>query len=220
MLGNCPGGSFATNNCLTCLLNCWIAELLIMNLKKRVTAFFTSLICCGLKSKWKMIAENLSYTFDHVVDTISFFYVPFVQMAGYVTWNGELSEEELFNATSFYYNEFGEFTKKLDCGGLNVLTDNICRWVFFSYIIFNSVKNFTCRKLSQILKLIRSDGWPPWLMFSTLKVLIFASTNFRENLFSINSTNFNIPYTKLIIGGFIFFYVEIVSLKIAYEYMR
>ena len=81
-----------------------------------------------------------------------------VHMAGYVTRkDDELSEEELFNATTFYYNEYGDFTRKLDRGGLNVPTDNICQWVFFSYILFNSVKNLTCRKsLSHILMLISS----------------------------------------------------------------
>ena len=81
-----------------------------------------------------------------------------VHMAGYVTRKDDkLSEEELFNATTFYYNEYGDFTRKLDRGGLNVPTDNICQWVFFSYILFNSVKNLTCRKsLSHILMLISS----------------------------------------------------------------
>ena len=50
-----------------------------------------------------------------------------VHMAGYVSRkDDELTEEELLNATTFYYDEFGEYTKKLDRGGLNVPTDNIC----------------------------------------------------------------------------------------------
>ena len=79
-----------------------------------------------------------------------------VHIAGYVTRrDGELSEEELLNVTMFYFKEFGDYTKKLDRGGLNVPTDNICQWTFFCYMIFNSVKNQVCRKsLSKIFMLI------------------------------------------------------------------
>ena len=62
-------------------------------------------------------------------------------MAGYVSRkDDELTEEELLNATSFYYDEFGEYTKKLDRGGLNVPTDNIFQWVFLFSVTSCSIR--------------------------------------------------------------------------------
>ena len=79
-----------------------------------------------------------------------------VHMAGYVSRKDkELSEDEMLDVTTFYFQKYGEYTKKLDRGGLNIPSDKICQWTFFSYILFNAVKDHVCRKsLSNLFMLI------------------------------------------------------------------
>ena len=67
-------------------------------------------------------------------------------IAGYVTRDDEMDDETLFNATTFYYQKYGEYTSQLDRGGLNVPVDNAVQWVFFCNILFNNVKDRICRK--------------------------------------------------------------------------
>lgn len=79
-----------------------------------------------------------------------------VHMAGYVSRKDqELSEDEMLDVTTFYFQKYGDYTQKLDRGGLNIPSDKICQWAFFSYILFNSVKDNVCRKsLSNLFMLI------------------------------------------------------------------
>ena len=67
-------------------------------------------------------------------------------IAGYVTRHDDQDEMELLNVTTFYYQKYGNYTKDLDRGGLKVPTDSSCQWTFFSYILFNAVKDKVCRK--------------------------------------------------------------------------
>lgn len=70
-----------------------------------------------------------------------------VYIAGYVTRKDkELTEEQLLEQTTFYHQKFGSITDSLDRGGLNIPSDCACQWAFFSFIIFNVVKDKVCRK--------------------------------------------------------------------------
>ena len=75
-----------------------------------------------------------------------------VHIAGYVTRKDlDMSDEDLFDITTFYYDKFGGFTDELDRGHLNVPTDAAVQWSFFAYILFQCVKDFICRSsLSKI----------------------------------------------------------------------
>lgn len=76
-------------------------------------------------------------------------------IAGYVTRHDVLTDEELFNCTSFYFQKYGTYTKTLDRGGMNVPTDKACQWTFFCFAMFNSVKNLVCRKsLANIMMMV------------------------------------------------------------------
>ena len=67
-------------------------------------------------------------------------------IAGYVTRNGTgISEEELFVVTTFYYGLFGGDTEQIDRGQLNVPIGCAVQWSFFSFIIFQCVKDSVCR---------------------------------------------------------------------------
>ena len=67
-------------------------------------------------------------------------------IAGYITRHDDISEEELFGATTFYHQKYGKYTDTLDRGGLNIPIDSTVQWVFFSHIMFNCVKDSVCRK--------------------------------------------------------------------------
>ena len=70
-----------------------------------------------------------------------------VHMAGYVTRNDEEeTEENLLEMTTFYFQRYGDYTKELDRGFLNIPSDCACQWTFYCYILFNSVKDRVCRK--------------------------------------------------------------------------
>ena len=70
-----------------------------------------------------------------------------VHIAGYVTRNdAQLSEKDLLDHTTFYYQKFGRFTQFLDRGGLKIPTDRSCQWVFFCFVLFHAVKRNVCRK--------------------------------------------------------------------------
>ena len=58
-------------------------------------------------------------------------------IAGYITRHDDISEEELFGATTFYHQKYGKYTDTLDRGGLNIPIDSTVQWVFFSHIMFN-----------------------------------------------------------------------------------
>ena len=52
----------------------------------------------------------------------------------------------ILELTTFYHQRFGSITDSLDRGGLNIPSDCACQWTFFSYIMFNVVKDKVCRK--------------------------------------------------------------------------
>ena len=54
-----------------------------------------------------------------------------VYIAGYLTRNdAELSEDQMLERTTFYYQKYGKFTNALDRGGLNIPSDYCCQWTF------------------------------------------------------------------------------------------
>ena len=70
-----------------------------------------------------------------------------VYIAGYVTRKDESNANDTFN----YVEQFGRYTLGLNRGDLNILSDNICEWVCFCYIIFYSiVKDVCCNSLCGI----------------------------------------------------------------------
>ena len=79
-----------------------------------------------------------------------------VHIAGYVTRKDEeKSEENLLGMTTFYFQEYGDYTKSLDRGGLNYPDDSACQWTFFCFPLFNTVKDKVCRKsLSSLFMLV------------------------------------------------------------------
>ena len=88
--------------------------------------------------------DHLSYHEDKIsVDNK----MSLVHIAGYVTRKDiELTEEQMLETTTFYYQKYGKYTDTLDRGWLNVPTDNACQWTFFAYLMFNAVKDHVCRK--------------------------------------------------------------------------
>ena len=82
-----------------------------------------------------------------------------VHITGYVTHNDpDISEEELFDVTTFYYEKSGGYTEQLDRGQLNIPTDCAVQWSFFSFIIFRCVKDSVCRSsLSKIFSRINLE---------------------------------------------------------------
>ena len=75
-----------------------------------------------------------------------------VRTAGYVTRKDIMSEDELFETTSFYASKFGQYTDMLDRGNLKVPSNRANQWTFFSYVMFVIVKDKVCQKsLSDLL---------------------------------------------------------------------
>ena len=68
-----------------------------------------------------------------------------IYMAGYVSRKYEMSEQELFDATMFYYAQKCGNLHELDRGGLKIPTDTLCQWAMFSYIMFNHIRHLVCR---------------------------------------------------------------------------
>ena len=61
--------------------------------------------------------------------------------------NGDDADDSHFN-----YNKYGFFPDNLNRGGPG---DTVCEWVVYSYVMFNEVVNYCCRKsLCRILAII------------------------------------------------------------------
>ena len=74
-----------------------------------------------------------------------------VYIAGYITRKDpELTENQLLEQSTFYYQKYGKFIASLDRGGLNIPSDGCCQWTIFSFyfangryfpfILFNTIK--------------------------------------------------------------------------------
>ena len=106
-----------------------------------------------------LLDERAGETFDSLEileDYISFgTKMSLCHMAGYITRHDEMTDSDLFESTTFYFQKYGEYTDFLDRGGLNIPIDSTVQWVFFSHIMFNAVKDKVCRKsLINVLVLI------------------------------------------------------------------
>ena len=57
--------------------------------------------------------------------------------------------------TKLLYEKYGTYMRNMDRGGLKVPNDRCCQWIFFCYIMFETLKDSTCRKsLSKIFHLV------------------------------------------------------------------
>ena len=102
----------------------------------------------GLDEAGCSVADNLPELKDNLSDEVR---MSLVYISGYVSKSSGLEDED----TSFYFQMHGSYLKNLDRGGLKAPSDNCCQWTIFCYIIFNFVKDVTCRKsLSNIFHLV------------------------------------------------------------------
>ena len=109
---------------------------------------------CGylLDDKTAQVFDELAALEENIVKKTK---ISLCHIAGYVTRNDILTDDELFNTTTFYFKKYGTYTKSLDRGGLKVPSDKACQWTFFSFMMFNSVKKLVCRKsLANIMMMI------------------------------------------------------------------
>ena len=59
--------------------------------------------------------------------------------------DSEYSEDELLEVTMFYATKYGSYTSDLDRGHLKVPEDRAVQWTFFSYLMFEGIKDDVCR---------------------------------------------------------------------------
>jgi len=64
-----------------------------------------------------------------------------VYIAGYVVRNDAPNDNDTF----YLYEEFGDYIRGMNCGGLCIPRDNICQWVFYSYALFHHLYSNTCK---------------------------------------------------------------------------
>ena len=75
-----------------------------------------------------------------------------VYIVGYITRNDNQPSE---CETYVYYEKYGKYTNLTDRGKLKVPSDHTCRWLFFCFILFHTIKEKFCYKsLSNVFKLI------------------------------------------------------------------
>ena len=73
-----------------------------------------------------------------------------VYIAGYITRNGNQPSE---CETHFYYEKYEKYSNLTDHG--KIPSDHTCQWLFFWFILFNTIKEKVCYKsLSNIFMLI------------------------------------------------------------------
>ena len=82
-----------------------------------------------------------------------------VHVAGYVTRNDDVTDDDLFEGDMKYYRKYGAFTQSIDRGGLNVPSDTACQWTFYLFIMFNAVKYRVCRTSLSKLFMMISDSY-------------------------------------------------------------
>ena len=64
-----------------------------------------------------------------------------VYIAGYLSANTSSDED-----TKYYYERYEAHLGSLSRGGLKIPTDKCCQFTAFAYIMFETVKDVTCRK--------------------------------------------------------------------------
>ena len=78
-----------------------------------------------------------------------------VYIAGYIVGKLKAENDDDADNSHFNYNKYGFFTDNLNRDGLHLPGDTVCEWVVYSYIMFNEVVNYCCRKsLCRILSII------------------------------------------------------------------
>ena len=66
-------------------------------------------------------------------------------ITGYVRRKNCLTKENISNNTSFYFQEYGNFLKEINCDSFKL--DNTIEDMLFCFIIFSVIKLRTCRNL-------------------------------------------------------------------------
>ena len=64
-----------------------------------------------------------------------------VYIAGFLSMGADRNEQD----TRVYYESYGSYFKTMNRGGLTNPSDKCCQWTIFCYIVFFTVKYFTCR---------------------------------------------------------------------------
>ena len=77
-----------------------------------------------------------------------------VYIAGYVT-RKDVDGDSAFDTS--YYEEFGEYTRSLDRGGLKIPSDRSCQWTILCYVLFNVVKASVCQRSFMRIAMMLSD---------------------------------------------------------------
>ena len=80
-----------------------------------------------------------------------------VHVAGYVTRNDDVTDDDLFEVDMKYYRKYGAFTQSIYHGGLNLPSDTGCQWTFYSFIMSNAAKYRVCRTSLSKLCMMISD---------------------------------------------------------------
>ena len=109
-------------------------------------------IVCLSTLRWHYYIIYIYYIILYYIILYIIYYILYY-IAGYVTRkDDELSEDEMLNVTTFYARKYGPYTDRLDRGQLNIPNDRACQWTFFSFILFNTLKDKVRRtSLSSIL---------------------------------------------------------------------
>ena len=82
-----------------------------------------------------------------------------VQVACYVTLNDDVADDDLFEVDMKYSREYEAFTQSIDLGGLDVPSDTACQLTFYSFVMFNAVKDRVClTSLSKLFTMISDSN--------------------------------------------------------------
>ena len=63
------------------------------------------------------------------------------------------------NDTQFYFDKYGAYFKQLNTSSLTFsvsVSDSVCQWVIYSYILLQEINSSTCRKLLCITLIMTS----------------------------------------------------------------
>ena len=94
------------------------------------------------------VLENLPDLEVHISEQV---HMSLVYISGYVC----RTESEEDGDSTLYYEKYGTYMRNMDRGGLKVPNDRCCQWTVFCYIMFETLKDSTCRKsLSKIFLLV------------------------------------------------------------------
>ena len=85
------------------------------------------------------VQENLPDLEVHISEQV---HMSLVYISGYVC----RTESEEDGDSKLFYEKYGTYMRNMDRGGLKVPNDRCCQWTVFCYIMFETLKDSTCRK--------------------------------------------------------------------------